>query len=74
MSYKKTWVERAEFVDGDRRILGELDDGSWWCPSRTDPRRWDRRFSPWRPTHWRFWLRSRLTGRMAWLERWGDIT
>jgi hypothetical protein len=68
------WTETAERVwHGEWRLLGECDEGYLWVPA---PRRcwksdvwWDRRFNPWNPLHWRFWLRSRLTRTIAYLER-----
>lgn len=68
---KAHWTEKAEYVSfGDARILGEDERGDWFVPSRNvsfDPM-WDRAFRWWAPTHWRFWLRSRITGRVAFLQ------
>lgn len=63
------WTATAERVsDGDSRILGEDDNGDLWVPSRTRAEWWDRRFNAWNPTHWPYWLRSRVTKRVAFLE------
>lgn len=63
------WTETAEMVsDGDPRILGQDDYGDLYAPSKTLDNWWDRPFNPWNPTHWRYYLRSRLTRRLAWLE------
>lgn len=68
------WRSSAEMVtDGDFRILGEDDRGDLYVPrvamfnSRLAPF-WRDRYNPWNPTHWRYWLRSRLTLRIAFLE------
>jgi hypothetical protein len=63
------WLEDADYVtDGDPRIIGQDDHGDLFVPSRTRPGYWDRRLNLWKPTHWPFYLRSRLTGRVAFLE------
>lgn len=65
------WTATAERVsDGDPRILGEDERGELWVPSRahTSPQRWDRRLNLRNPLHWRFYLRSRRTNRIAFLE------
>lgn len=63
------WMETADRVNnGDFRILGETEDGELLVPSKTRPEWWDRRFNSRNPTHWQFWLRSRLTNRIAFLE------
>jgi hypothetical protein len=63
------WRERAELVfGGDPRILGEDDNGDLFVPSKTRADWWDRPFNPRNPTHWRYWLRSRRTLRIAALE------
>lgn len=68
MTTKTRWMERAEYVaDGDSRILGEDERGDLWVPSRTRAQWWDRRFNPRNPSHWRYWLRSRRTSRIAFL-------
>lgn len=65
-----SWLENAERVsDGDARILGEDERGDLCVPSKTVPGQWDR-LSDWRnPSHWRYYLRSRITRRVAFLER-----
>jgi hypothetical protein len=50
------------------RILGEDERGDMCVPDRRRPGWWSKRYNPWNPTHWRFWLRSRLTMRIAFLE------
>jgi hypothetical protein len=63
------WRDRTELVtDGDPRILGEDERGYLWVPSRTKPDYWDRPLSLLRPTHWPYWLRSRITRRIAHIE------
>ncbi len=63
------WRETAEYVSsGDARILGEDDGGDLFVPSKTRPEFWDRRFRATNPTHWGYYLRSRLTKRVAFLE------
>lgn len=63
------WLESADYVtDGDMRILGEDDYGDLFAPSRSGFG-WDRPFNPANPTHWPYYLRSRLTRRVAFLER-----
>lgn len=64
------WTENATYVSGPNLggLLGENDQGTLLVPSRTRVDWWDRRFNPRNPTHWRYWLRSRLTGRIAMLE------
>lgn len=67
--YKEPWYMDVEYVsEGDWRILGEDEHGSLYVPSRT---RWlwlDRKFNKWNPFHWKYYLRSRLTRRIAFLE------
>ncbi len=66
---KDHWTALAERVTtGDHRILGEDEDGNLYVPSLTRVGWWDRRFNPGNPSHWRYWLRSRITGRVAWIE------
>lgn len=66
------WTEPAERVRGSDALLwGHLAEDDWgdlWVPSWTRKTLWDRRFSPWRPTHWPYWLRSRLTRKLAFVE------
>lgn len=63
------WRETADRVTGgDPRILGEDDHGDLFVPSLTRPEYWDRRFAWWKPTHWPYYVRSRLTNRVAFLE------
>lgn len=69
------WTARAERVtDGDWRILGEDDHGDMFVPWGFIPGSepviygWHDLYNPWNPTHWRFWLRSRRTLRIAFLE------
>ena len=67
---REHWTARAEMVnDGDPRILGEDDNGDLYVPSLTREGWWDRPFNGRNPRHWPYWLRSRLTMRLAWLER-----
>lgn len=63
------WMETADRVwTGSTRIVGEDDRGDLWVPSKTRPGWWDRPLDLRRPTHWPYWLRSRLTRRLAFLE------
>jgi hypothetical protein len=63
------WLETAEYVsDGDTRILGEDDNGALYIPSKARSEFWDRRFNRFNPTHWPYYLRSRRTNRVAFLE------
>ena len=50
------------------RILGEDEMGNMCVPYRDRPGWWAERYNPWNPTHWQYWLRSRLTMRIAFLE------
>ena len=62
-------MEQVEHVsDGDPRILGEDDSGDLYVPSKSRAELWDRRFNPRNPTHWPYYLRSRATRRVAFLE------
>jgi hypothetical protein len=62
------WRQRADLAMSDALLLGEDEFGDLWVPSRQRPGWWDRRFSAWRPTHWRYWLRSRRLCRLAVIE------
>ena len=69
MTAREHWMARAEHVaDGSPRILGEDDNGDLYVPSRSRAEFWDRRFNPLNPTHWPYYLRSRIAGRVAFLE------
>jgi hypothetical protein len=59
-------IDRAR--PGDVGILAEGDDGLIYVPSRTRPDYWDRRFNGWNPLHWRFWIKSRITRKVAMVE------
>ena len=63
------WRTRVEMDMTDDRLLGEDENGDLWVPSKRLDQWWDRRFSPWKPSHWRYWLRSRLHLRLAMIER-----
>jgi hypothetical protein len=61
------WSETAERVtDGDLRILGETESGVLLVP--IGPGKWRGRYRGWNPSHWRYWIRSRCTMRIASLE------
>jgi hypothetical protein len=64
------WMERVEMIDADhaRHYLGEDDRGELWAPSRTQAGWWDRRFCWWKPTHWPYYLRSRIERQVAFIE------
>lgn len=71
---RRHWLETAEFVtEGDPRIVGEDECGDLWVPalgthSQTVDPVWNRRLNLWHPGHWRHYLRSRITGRVAFLD------
>lgn len=64
------WMEDAQVNGGPevRGLLGEDEDGFIYVPSRTRDDWWDRRYDWRNPTHWRYYLRSRLTHRIVMLE------
>jgi len=67
VSRKQHWRETVDYVsDGDWRILGETERGILCVP--VGPGQWMGRYRWQNPMHWRFWLRSRLTHRIAFLE------
>jgi hypothetical protein len=59
-------IENAR--EGDTGILAEGDDGRLYVPSRSRVDYWDRLYQPWNPLHWRYWLKSRLTHKVAMVE------
>ena len=64
---RQHWRETAEMVsEGDWRILGELPDGRLVVPIGNGT--WRGLYQPTNPRHWRFWLRSRLTRRIAFID------
>jgi len=66
---REHWTATADYVgSGDMRILGEDEYGNLCVPQRGNPGYWRHVYNPWNPTHWRFWLRSRLTMRIAFLD------
>ena len=66
-SMAEHWRETADRVsDGDWRILGETENGTLCVP--VGPGKWKGCYSWRNPFHWRYWLRSRLTLRIAFLE------
>ena len=74
------WTARTERVtSGDFRVLGEDDRGDLYVPrvclySGQPVPYWHDLYNPWNPTHWRYWLRSRVTMRIAFLERVGGAS
>lgn len=60
------WRTTAEMDVSDPKLLGEDDRGDLWVPTRRGW--WGVRFNPHNPRHWRYWLRSRLKGRLAMIE------
>lgn len=63
------WTETAERVTGTGlRLVGEDDNGELYVPSRTREDWWDRRLSLCKPSHWPFYLRSRIARQLVWLE------
>ena len=67
------WTATAERTTDDWDVLGGDDRGDLWVPSCSVCGWWDRRFSPWRPTHWPAWLRSRRRRRLAFIETQGWV-
>lgn len=67
MSWREE-VEHTTHPDNVRRLLGEDEHGFLWVPTKGGTRSW-RRFSPWLPRHWLFYLNSRETRLMTYLER-----
>lgn len=71
---RKHWLETADHVSsGDPRIIGQDEHGDLYVPalgthSLTVDAVWNRRLNLWHPLHWRYYLRSRITGRVAFLE------
>lgn len=65
-----SWMEDAHVNGGPevRGLLGEDEDGFIYVPSRTRQEWWDRRYNWRNPTHWPYYLRSRLTHRVVMLE------
>jgi hypothetical protein len=71
-SWRVLALDRAQ--PKDKGILGEGDDGELYVPSRTMGNYWDRRYNARNPSHWRFWLKSRLTRKVAFLESSSEAT
>ena len=64
---REHWTATAERVsDGDWRILGEDTWGTLCVPIGDG--QWKGVYKPWNPMHWQYWLRSRLTRRIAFLD------
>lgn len=69
MRRREHWLESAERVNGPGlRLIGEDDLGYLYVPSRHREDWWDRRLNLRNPAHWPFYLRSRLTRQVVWLE------
>ncbi|MDL9938706.1 hypothetical protein QSJ18_18320 [Gordonia sp. ABSL1-1] len=56
-------------------VIGQCDGGDWWVPAWREhlavgqfTEVWDRRLNPRNPLHWRFLVKSWITGRVAFLE------
>ena len=64
---REHWTGRAEYVERDD-LVAEDESGRLWVPSRKRPKFWDRPLNLWRPTHWPYYLRSRLAGQVAMIE------
>ena len=62
------WMERADRVGGNARILGEDDYGVLMVPRLGKRGQWKRTLDLRKPWHWLPYLRSRLTSRIAFLE------
>jgi hypothetical protein len=66
---REHWTATAERTsEGDFRILGEDENGTLLVPLHGMPGHWKGRYNPWNPRHWQFWLRSRITRRIAFVE------
>lgn len=66
---KHHWTETADRVYDFKGIyVGETPNGDLFVPSKTVYNWWDRPLNLRHLTHWPYWLRSRLTGRLAWLD------
>lgn len=73
---KPHWTEEAERVSGRWHpvwgLLGEDDNGTLYVPAWRNRPGWDgwwnRRLDLRRPTHWLPYLRSRLAGKLVWLD------
>lgn len=64
---REHWTATAERTDGGEwRILGETEYGEFVVP--IEPGKWLGLYRWWNPMHWRYWLRSRLTNQIAFLE------
>jgi hypothetical protein len=65
---KLHWYEVGDSrVYEGKGVLGESDLGGWYVPAMSDSWAW-RPFNPWNPLHWRFYLKSRITKEIVWLE------
>jgi len=64
---REHWRCHAEYVERDD-LVAEDESGRLWVPSRTRPKFWDRPLDLRRPTHWPYYLRSRLAGQVAMIE------
>jgi hypothetical protein len=62
------WWFRVTMDTDDPRLLGEDENGDLFVPDRHHPGQWCARFNPRNPLHWRPWLRSRRTLRIAMIE------
>lgn len=69
-SSKPHWRHRVEMDMSDRYLLGEDENGDLWVPTYGvyGTPWWGKRFNPWNPSHWRYWMRSRRKLRLAMLE------
>jgi hypothetical protein len=59
-------------------VIGQCDGGDWWVPAQRKvwpgdvyAAVWDRRLNARNPRHWRYLLKTWITGRVAFLERGG---
>jgi hypothetical protein len=69
MRTKDHWTVGAGFPSGHAdHWLAQDEDGGYWLPSKTRPEWWDRSFKAWRPTHWPYWLRARITNKIIRIE------
>jgi len=74
--YPQSWrdeaIDHTLYPSGswiDKWLLGEDEYGDLLCPSRTKTDWWDRRLNLKNPTHWPYWLVSRVTKKVVMIER-----
>lgn len=53
-------------------LLAEDERGDLYVPSLTRADWWDRRFDPRNPTHWPYWLRSRIRRNIVMIDEYTE--